>query len=203
MTASKKIIAVFDFDGTITKSDSMIALIRYAFGAKRLNKWLVLNSPRLILTKLGFVSSAGAKERLLTYFLKGMAYADFQKICEDFFRISGHGMLRKDAVECIDRHKTNGDFIIIVSASADAWIKPFAQYLGIDKIISSQLEVAPDGKLTGKLIGKNCKGREKVSRLQEICPDRTNYIIKAYGDSSGDKELLQFADISHYKAFNN
>lgn len=203
MNDNKKIIAVFDFDGTITKKDSMMALIRYAFGAKRLSRWVALNIPWLVLMKLGLMPSVTVKERLLSYFLCGMHYDCFERICDGFFKTIGREILRDDALECIRRHKANGDYTIIASASADVWVKPFADCLGIDRLISSRLEVSSDGKLTGKLIGENCKGREKVARLKEIFPERTDYVIEAYGDSSGDKELLQFADVSHYKVFKN
>ena len=53
-------------------------------------------------------------------------------------------------------------------------------------------------KLTGNFSSKNCYGQEKVNRLLEKEPDRTNYILYAYGDSAGDKEIIEFADYGYY-----
>ena len=35
----------------------------------------------------------------------------------------------------------------------------------------------------------------------QLLPKRDNYILVAYGDSRGDKELLDYADVRHYKPF--
>jgi phosphoserine phosphatase len=48
---------------------------------------------------------------------------------------------------------------------------------------------------------KNCYGEEKVNRLKSLYPNRQDYHLTAFGDSRGDKELLAFADESHFKPF--
>jgi phosphoserine phosphatase len=57
------------------------------------------------------------------------------------------------------------------------------------------------GRLTGRFLTKNCYGQEKVRRVTQVLPKRDNYILVAYGDSRGDKELLDYADVRHYKPF--
>jgi phosphoserine phosphatase len=42
---------------------------------------------------------------------------------------------------------------------------------------------------------------EKVNRLKELYPERETYHLMAYGDSRGDKELLDYADERNYKLF--
>lgn len=203
MNPMKRTIAAFDFDGTITTRDSMLELIRYIHGSWQLRKWLVLNFHRLLLMKAGFLPSGEVKQRLLSHFFGGILVSDFEKRCDDFFNATHTKMLRDAALRRVDYHRANGDTIVIVSASADIWIKPFARHLGICDIISSQMEVTPDGRLTGKILGHNCKGKEKVARFLERFPDRSDYRVEAYGDSSGDKEMLIFADIPHLKNFGN
>jgi phosphoserine phosphatase len=68
------------------------------------------------------------------------------------------------------------------------------------ELIASRLEVS-GGKVTGKILGKNCHGDEKVVRIKEVY-DLTNYnIIAAYGDTGGDKPMLELADQAHYRPF--
>ena len=66
--------------------------------------------------------------------------------------------------------------------------------MGVTATIGTKVEVDPGGKLTGRFLTKNCYGPEKVNRLLEIEPDRRKYFLYAYGDSRGDKEILEFAD---------
>lgn len=86
--------------------------------------------------------------------------------------------------------------MLIVSASIDNWVQPFFPQV---KVLGTQIEVK-DGCLTGRFLTKNCYGQEKVNRILALYPDRNTYHLTAYGDSRGDKELLAFADESHYQA---
>ena len=43
-------------------------------------------------------------------------------------------------------------------------------------------------------MGKNCWGTEKVRRLQELVGSKEGYVLYAYGDTRGDRELLEYAD---------
>lgn len=61
-------------------------------------------------------------------------------------------------------------------------------------MIGTQVETDKEGRLTGRFKTKNCYGAEKVMRLLAWEPNRKEYRLKAYGDSRGDREMLQFAD---------
>jgi phosphoserine phosphatase len=68
-------------------------------------------------------------------------------------------------------------------------------------IISGTKIEVKNAVVTGQFIGNNCYGPEKVRRIQELFPDRKQYKLIAFGDSKGDRELLAYADESHYKPF--
>ena len=70
------------------------------------------------------------------------------------------------------------------------------------KVVGTQIEVK-DGVLTGRFLTRNCYGEEKVNRLNALYPNRQDYYLIAFGDSRGDKELLAFADESHYRIINH
>ena len=79
-------------------------------------------------------------------------------------------------------------------------MSPFFQGREGIEIAGTQIEVI-NGKLTGRFLTRNCYGKEKVGRLLQLYPDRKSYRLIAYGDSRGDRELLAFADESHYREF--
>ena len=65
--------------------------------------------------------------------------------------------------------------------------------LGPDHVISCSLETDPAGLVTGRLLGGNVRGPEKANRLRAwLGGDSVE--LWAYGDSSGDDELLAMAD---------
>jgi len=77
-------------------------------------------------------------------------------------------------------------------AVCDLYLVPLAPRLGVDHVIRCSL-AEEDGVLTGVLVGGNVRGPEKVRRLQSWL-DGEAVELWAYGDSSGDDELLALAD---------
>ena len=103
-------------------------------------------------------------------------------------------LIRMDTMEYLLKHKADGDTIYIITASVEEWVKPICESIGVSQVLATKMEVDKDGVLTGRFSTANCYGAEKVRRLMEVEPDRENYYLCAYGDSRGDKELLEFAD---------
>ena len=189
-------VYAFDFDGTLTTKDSLLEFIRYAKGSCGLWLGFLRYVHLLILMKLGFYPNWKAKQKVFAHFFKGMTIEDFDAICQEFAASSKH-LLRPKGIETIDKAINEGADVLIVSASIDNWVKPFFANV---KVLGTQIEVK-DGVLTGRFLTKNCYGEEKVNRLKAVYPNRQDYHLTAFGDSRGDKELLAFADESHYKPF--
>ena len=197
-----KRVAVFDFDGTITRKDTLIEFIRFAKGSAALYWGLLLQLPWLILMKLHLYDNSKTKERVFAWFFRGMPVEHFNKLGHEFYQTQADKLLYSDAKQQIHNHHQKDDLVVILSASIENWVQPFASALQAEGLLCTQAEVK-GGKLTGRFSTPNCYGAEKVQRLKEWL--RTSAIehpyIIAYGDSRGDKELLQFADESHYKQF--
>ena len=195
-----KRIAAFDFDGTITRKDTLIEFLRFAGGSARLCAVFALYSPLLVLMKLKFYSNQKAKEKIFAHYFNGMPIEQFDDLCRRFFEQKGQSLIYLDTKSQIAKHKEQGDEVVIISASIENWVQRFADVLNADNLLATQIETK-DGKLTGRFLTANCYGKEKVNRLLSVYPERDKYYLIAYGDSQGDKELLQFADEQHYKLF--
>jgi HAD superfamily phosphoserine phosphatase-like hydrolase len=146
--------------------------------------------------KLGFYPNWKAKQKVFAHFFKGMTIEDFDTICKDFAASSKH-LLRPKGIEAVNQAISEGSEVLIISASIDNWVQPFFPKV---KVLGTKIEVE-NGVLTGRFLTKNCYGEEKVNRLKAIYPNRQDYHLTAFGDSRGDKELLAFADESHFKPF--
>lgn len=192
-------LALFDFDGTITKKDSLTDFIQYAVGKHAYYLGLLSLSPMLIAYKLKSVSNSIAKEKLITRFFKGWDSIQFQKIADKYSLEQIEKIIRAKAMEKITWHKEQGHKVIIVSASMESWLKKWCQKYNID-LIATRLEIQ-NGKLTGKFATKNCYGIEKVNRIKEQYNPSEYSLIYAYGDSPGDKDMLSIADERYYKNF--
>lgn len=197
-------LAVFDFDGTITRIDTFVDFVRFTKGTSVMLMGMLIHLPRLLLMKVGLVDNGKVKEKVFSWFFRGTTIEEFNGWSLLFYSERAGSILRKDAIECITRHRQKGDTIAIVSASIDNWVRPFAAFLNADVIICTQIEVS-NGLLTGRFSSPNCSGKEKVTRLEKWIKqtgrgEPISYIF-AYGDSKGDAEILSIADESHYKVF--
>lgn len=196
---ARKTIAVFDFDGTITTKDTLFDFTRFYYGDIRFFAGLILVAPTLILHRLGLVSAEKAKRSFLTYFFGNRNIDKFNEVCSKY-RLRVNEIVNPSALKRMEWHKQQGHVVVIDSASLENWIKPWADSLGVDVVIATRLKIE-DSLITGEFWGNNCNGAEKVNRLKEIFPELDNYIVYAYGDSSGDKELLAIADFPFFRKF--
>jgi len=192
-------LALFDFDGTITVDDSLIKFIRFVVGDVKFMIGMIVLTPILTLYKLKIIPNYKAKQYMLSYFFKGMSVEKFQKVAKEYSLKHINTILRPQAMKKIAWHKKQGHKIVIVSASIEYWLKPWCEKNNLE-LIATKLQIK-DSIVTGKFLTKNCYGIEKANRVQEQYNlDDYNHIY-AYGDSSGDKELLDLADESFYKPF--
>ena len=181
-----------DFDGTLTTRDTLIEFIRFACGTPRFLLGFLLHVPLLVLMKLGFYDNGKTKQRVFSWFFKGMAIEAFDRLCQDFAHRSRH-LLRPEMVRLLEEAQAEGAKVLIVCASIDNWVQPFFPSF---TIVGTQIEVI-DGLLTGRFLTPNCYGKEKVERILALLPNRSEYHLTAYGDSRGDREMLAFADEAH------
>ncbi len=192
-------LALFDFDGTITKDDSLLKFIRFVVGDRRFLIGLVVLSPMLVLYKLKLIPNYKAKQYMLSWFFKGMRKVDFFEVAKKYSLTHIDKIVRLKAIERINWHKNQGHKLVVVSASIECWLRPWCEKNGLE-LIATKLEIKDD-IVTGKLLSKNCYGVEKVNRIKELYDLENFDYIYAYGDSSGDKQMLELAHEKFYKPF--
>lgn len=194
-----KRLAVFDFDGTLTYKDSFLAFIRYYKGDLPFYTGMLKVAPWLVAYKLKLYPNWKAKEKVLKHFFAGTTEVEFRDKGKGFAGELIPAMLRPKAKEALQKHREAGDRIVVVSASAEPWLQAWCEAEGIE-LVATVLE-CKGGKLTGRLKGKNCYGPEKVERLKQYLPLENFCEVHVYGDSAGDKELLELATHPNYRCF--
>ena len=134
-----------------------------------------------------------AKQKIFSFFYKGMKYDDFLSYGKQFAKEIDK-FVRQDTLQLLQDHKNRKHKIYVISAGGIEWIEYWCKLNGVDKVIATTVETDEKGRLTGRFSSKNCYGEEKVRRFLKEEPSRSSYILYAYGDSEGDKYLLAFAD---------
>ncbi len=192
-------IVAFDFDGTLTWKDSFVAFLRWRVGPAR----FALGMAKLAPASAAYVAHRDRgtlKAAAIREFLRGLTVEDLTRSAEAFAVEAAPALLRPDALRCWRNWRSRGAQLVVVTASPEILVAPFARELGAEATIGTRLALDSEGKVAGGLEGLNCRGPEKVRRLRESFGADVR-LAAAYGDTSGDKEMLGIADEAGYRAF--
>ena len=196
-------VAAFDFDGTLLRGDCLLLFHRLLKGqAGMVMDWIRL-LPSLLAWKSSYRSTAWFKQHYLCTIIAGTDDQRRRQVLEDELPKLLLQRLRPEAVARLRWHSQQAHRLVIVSASPRKLIGAVAQELQAELIAtetSSVENVPPDSRL--QLISANCKGAEKVRRLEAWLGQPLDEVeLHAYGDSKGDRELLQAATHPHWRQF--
>ena len=200
---SPPVVAAFDFDGTLTRRDTLIPFLARGLGWPRLLIAFFKCSPWLLGYALRLVPNDVAKARLLRATLAGHSVAEIDGWTTQWLAKDFPGQLQSWTMERLAWHKGEGHCCVIVSASPDVYLERVAEQLGFDGLICTELQVT-NGALSGEMQTPNCHGEQKVLRLKSWLAGRFGAgfggaALYAYGDTSGDLPLLRMAEHAWYR----
>lgn len=190
---TSRVVAAFDFDKTLSTRDNVVPFLRAAVGRTRVGLALLATAPRVVAAAVDDGRRDAAKAAVVRRLLTGYDAARLADVGERFAADVVARHLRADTVERAEWHRRQGHELVIVSASFSVYLDPVAERLGFDAALGTGLEVGARGRLTGRLAGANVRRAEKVARL-DAWLGRAPATVWAYGDSTGDRELLARAD---------
>ncbi len=78
-------------------------------------------------------------------------------------------------------------------------LQPWCRDQGLE-LIGTRLEIENE-MVTGRIMGENCQGKEKVRWLHERLSPAQYGTIYAYGASEGDWPMLELAYVAYFKPF--
>jgi phosphatidylglycerophosphatase C len=167
---------VYDFDRTIYNGDSSVDFYIFVLCKK---PYLIVLLPfqvwGIVLYLFGIYSKENMKEKFFIF----IRFIPVQKMVLRFWDKN-----RKKIKSWYMRQKQDTD--VIISASPEFLLEPLiCSYLDIT-LIASRIDES-----TGKFIGKNCFGEEKVVRLKTIYPSAV--VDNFYSDCHIDMPLARIS----------
>lgn len=190
-------LALFDFDGTITEQDSFGLFARQASSASRAALAGPFVGACLAAYRSKLLSDDGLCQAVVSAAFCGRRISVLQQQAESFAAETVPGLVRSWSHNRLQEHRDRGDRIVVVSASLDLYLKPWCKAQGYD-LLCSRLEVIR-GICSGRFAATQCRGAEKARLIQGLCKLSDYSEIIAYGDSSGDEEMLALADRKFYR----
>lgn len=193
---SKRRIAVFDLDGTLTKRDTY----RYyllGFILRNPGTWLnaALLPLDLAVYKLGDRDNSWLKERFLSRVLGGRSSAEIERWTRAYVTGVRQRGMRFPAVQQVRAHRDAGDAVVVATASFSFYVEALVEGLGVVECVCTEAEWSADKVLQGKISGLNCYGNTKLERVKAaVGKDREDTHVTAYSDHVSDLPLLTWAD---------
>ena len=201
----KEYIVVFDCDNTLIRGDSTLIflfLLRGLFG-------LILDLSYILPKLFKFIFErdffSKLKETLINKAIISSTIEKRKKVLYEKLPIILKRLIKPAAMERLKWHKKKGHRILIISASPKPIISSLSSYFNVELIATECNDILKiNSKENFVLKSPNCKGTEKLIRLRDYLgyvPDSKN--LEVYGDSSGDKELLEASSYPHFRSFKN
>jgi phosphatidylglycerophosphatase C len=194
-------LAAFDFDGTISRRDTLIPFLAKVAGPARFAgvcARLGLSGAR---RTVDIRDRDEVKEAMIGLLFAGRTEDELRSRGELYARDLLSDSLRPMVVDRLHRHRGMGHRTVVVSASLVYYLDPVAREFGIDGVIGVEPEVV-DGVLTGRLARPNVRAEQKAVRLREwlgVGPGEPLGVrLWGYGNTSGDHALLEMSDRAYW-----
>lgn len=190
-------IAFFDFDGTITDTDSFTPFLYFAIDPKRLRFGRLRLAPLILGYKIGLVSGSRLRSAIFKLGFKGIDAAALISKGQTFSQQYIPNFIRPQALERIQWHLDRGDQVVVVSASIDVYLKPWCDALGL-ALICSEIEVH-NGQITGRYLNKDCSALIKKQRILAQYQLADFNEVYVYGDTPEDRDMLSLGTQKFYQ----
>lgn len=191
-------LAVFDLDGTLTRSDTFVA---FACGLLGRNPMRMSRVPLLVVPLLAFamrIHDRGAlKGAILRTLFSGLARTEVHNWAQQFAQSTVAGRMFPEALAAFRAHVSAGDYTVMMSASPDLYVPLIAQALGAGECICTPVRWNAD-RLDGRLAGPNCRGEEKARVLERLRQQHPGLAVIGYGNSGADVAHLMRCDEAVY-----
>lgn len=198
MTEEK--LALFDFDDTICRGDSIVPFLFFCIKSGIAPKHQLLTAGAAYVIQRFFPQRAASSKAMTLSFIKQKTVSQMDELANRFFSQVLLPRFFPSAVETINHLKAEGYRVIVISASADVYMRALPRFLPVDAVLSTQCLIDNKDGYTGQ-IDVNCKGKEKLHRLS-LFLDEQDWTIDtanscAYGDSINDAPMLRFVGHPH------
>ena len=185
--------ALFDFDDTLIRGDSIVKMCLFAFRRGLIAPWELVKITGLSVLYLCGLTTAQKSKEAAMHFLSGKSETEVEKLAEEFCEKVLLPRLYQDGVKELKEKAESGCEVWLISSSPAFYLQPLMKHLPITGVIGTRMHVL-NGMYTGQMAGENCRGVEKPLRLAEVLASRGDMLDYsqscAYGDSAGDAPML-------------
>lgn len=190
----KQKVALFDFDNTVASGDTINRLLAYDLKKHPLHVFYMFKVLWFcILYVLHIVPFEKAKSAILFPF-NHMNDQELKQFYKEHVEIYYYPHI----VEEMKKKKEEGYVVILCTASSEEYMQ--YNQLPIDCLLGTRTKRI-NQHASSEVVGKNCKGKEKINRIQEYLKSQGMEIDyeQSYGYSDSDSDIPMLSLVKHRK----
>ena len=190
MASAEKInVTVIDLNQTFYRKSSKEEFYRFVCSKrpKRLRFFFEMLFYK-ILSKLNLIRQTEFKENFFNY-LDNLPPEKVNEYATEFWRREFPQNFNQELLDHLEKLRTEGQEIFCATGALEVYVKPLFELYPIHGLAGTQTEYTGH---TYKIIGRACKGEEKVKRLREHYAGREFKITEAYSDR--EEELFALSE---------
>ncbi len=190
-----RFVALFDLDGTLTWRDTLLPFLLMYLRRHPLRLIGLWPLPSVLWRYLAHGRDRGLlKSRVIRLVMGGAGRAAVDACAEGFVdSLRPRHRLRPTALAVLDAHRSDGDHLVLLSASPDLYVPRIGQALGFELTLCTEIEWQGE-RLLGTLKTPNRYGPEKSRCLAWLRGQYPGIPVIAYGNSTSDLDHLRQAD---------
>lgn len=121
-----------------------------------------------------------------------------KELLNQFFEDKVKPLITATALQTVAKHRQNGDYLIMITATLEEIASPIAEFFGMDHLIGGRGQIDALGNYTGEIELEPCMGRGKLVHLEEWLVKTGNNPVEYtfYSDSHNDLPLLEQVDVA-------
>lgn len=185
--------ALFDMDRTLVRKETLSLYLRYQHSIGEATRRDIARALYWVTAyTFGVIDAPEVAARGLRA-LEGTPESAMAARCDDWFRRYVETHVCDLGRRAVERHRTRGDLLAIVTGATKYAAGPLARRLDIPHVVASELEVDQDGIFTGRFVAPLCLGDGKIVRARELAQQHGFTLADAtfYSDSYTDLPLLE------------
>jgi len=185
--------AFFDFDKTLIDVESGRIGFKYLYEIKEIRLSFLL---KVAVTNFFYERDWISDTQMATIMLTFYRNRDIRPLedgAEEFYHTYLKPHLAPRIIERVREHQKAGHTLVLVSASLRYMLVPVIKDLGFQNLLCTDLEIAGDGRLTGKTEGPICIDQHKRVAVKKLAQEKDIYLDQsyAYGNHHSDIPMLE------------
>jgi HAD superfamily hydrolase (TIGR01490 family) len=185
--------AFFDFDQTLLDTESSRLGFKYLWERRLISLGFIL---KVMAANFFYKRHWMSDERIAAIMLKfyhKKRLEEFQLGAAAFYQEQLKPRLAPNILKRVAQHHQEGHVLVLISGSIRYLLEPVVEDLGFDHLLCTDLEVGPDGLLTGKAKGPLCLDSTKRVLSEKLAEEAHIDLASsyAYGNHQSDLPLLE------------